>query len=113
MDDKYSSIVSAVIEVTADKIGEMLVETAEGIREHSYEEIARQALLACFNTLIDEGPTENQINTVSAAIYRQLHDQETAKWADLPEIEKSFWADIARAAITAGDIDLIGELQQT
>jgi hypothetical protein len=113
MEEKNNVVVSPVIEVTADKIGEMLVESAEGIREYSYEEIARQALFACFNTLIDEGPTEDRLNAVSASIYQQLHDQDDTKWADLPAIEKSFWTDIARAAITAGDVSLIGELQQT
>lgn len=113
MDDKNAGIVSAVIEVTADKIGEMLVETADGVREHSYEEIARQALLACINTLIDEGPSEDRIDAVGAAIYCLLHDQKAAQWADLTVIEKSFWVDIARAAIKAGDIGLMHELQKT
>jgi len=108
---KSSGIVSAVIEVTADKIGEMLVETADGIREHSYEEIAQQALLAYINTLIDEGPSKDRIDAVGAAIYRQLHDQKATQWVDLPVIEKSFWEDIARAAITAGDIGLKCKLE--
>ena len=110
MGDKNGANVSAVIDVTADKIGEMLVEAAEGLQDHSYEEIARQALLACFNILIGKGPTEDRIEAVSASIYCQLHDQEAKKWADLPVIEKSFWAEIARAAITAGDISLLADL---
>jgi hypothetical protein len=48
---------------------------------------------------------------VAGAVYEQLHDPKQNKWASLSKLEKSFWLDIARAAISASDKQLLHEIQ--
>lgn len=112
MNDRSSVTAATMINVAADRIGEMLVEMAEGDAEYGYEELARQALVAGLNTLIEEGPGEARVDAVGRAIHRRLHDENGNNWGDLPEVEKSFWTDIACQALAAADVDLIRELQE-
>lgn len=99
------------VEEAADTIGEMLVESAEGGYEHSYEDIAGAALEAGISTALREEPSDPRVESVAGAVYEKLHDPKQNKWASLLEAEKSFWLNIARTAISASDKQLLHEIQ--
>ncbi|MDH3234304.1 MAG: hypothetical protein OEQ29_12365 [Alphaproteobacteria bacterium] len=99
------------VEEAADTIGEMLVESAEGGYQHSYEDIAGAALEAGISIALRQGPSDSRVQSVAGAVYEQLHDPKQNKWASLLKLEKSFWLDIARAAISASDKQLLHEIQ--
>ena len=99
------------VEEAADTIGEMLVESAEGGYQHSYEDIAGAALEAGISISIRQEPSDSRVESVAEAVYEKLHDPKRNKWASLSEPEKSFWLDIARAAISASDKQLLREIQ--
>jgi hypothetical protein len=99
------------VEEAADTIGEMLVESAEGGYRHSYEDIAGAALEAGISFALRQEPSDSRVQSVAEAVYEQLHDPKQNKWASLLKPEKSFWLDIARAAISASDKQLLHEIQ--
>ncbi len=99
------------VEEAADTIGEMLVESAEGGYEHSYEDIARAALKAGISIALRQEPSDSRVERVAGAVYEKLHDPKQNRWASLLESEKSFWLDIARAALSASDKQLLREIQ--
>ena len=111
MNEAAQNAIATVIEEAADKMGEMLVQTAEGLREHSYEEIAKSALVAGLSAVIIRGPNEVRVSEVAGSIYRKLHKPESANWSDLSEIEKSFWHDIACAATQTADEELLRQIE--
>ena len=99
------------VEEAADTIGEMLVESAEGGCQHSYEDIAEAALEAGILIALRQEPSDSRVESVAGVAYEKLHDPKQSKWASLLEPEKSFWLDIARAAISASDKQLLREIQ--
>ncbi len=99
------------VEEVADTIGEMLVESAEGGYQHSYEDIAEAALEAGISIALRQEPSDCRVQSVAEAVYEKLHDPKQSKWASLLKPEKSFWLDIARAAISASDKQLLREIQ--
>ena len=99
------------VEEAADTIGEMLVESAEGGYQHSYEDIAGAALEAGISFALRQEANDSRVQSVAEAVYEKLHDPKRDKWASLSKPEKSFWLDIARAAISASDKQLLREIQ--
>ena len=99
------------VEEAADTIGEMLVESAEGGYQHSYEDIAGAALEAGISIALRQEPSDSRVESVAGDVYEQLHDPKQGTWASLLGPEKSFWLDIARTAISASDKQLLREIQ--
>jgi hypothetical protein len=99
------------VEEAADRIGEMLLESADGRYQHSYEDIAAAALEAGISIAIRQEPSDSRVESVAEALYEKLHEPKQTKWASLLEPEKSFWLDIARAAISASDKQLLREIR--
>lgn len=91
------------IEDAADRLGEMMLETAEGAAAHAYEDLAAAALAAGLDAVCDDGPDQDRIEAVAAVLHAKLHTAGGTAWNALSAHEKSFWFDIARAAITASD----------
>ena len=101
------------VEEAADTIGEMLVESAEGGYQNSYEDIAGAALEAGISIALGQEPSDSRVQSVAGAVYEKLHDPKQNKWASLSEPEKSFWLDIARTAISASDKQFLREIPPT
>lgn len=99
------------VEETSDVIGEMLLETAEGKRTYSYEEIAGAALKAGIIAVLGEGPRQSRVEEAAKVIYEKLHDPKRHKWTSLSQAERVFWIDIAQAATSASDRQFIREAQ--
>ncbi|MCW5699224.1 MAG: hypothetical protein KIT00_05230 [Rhodospirillales bacterium] len=100
----------AAVEDAADALGELLLEVAGGGVEYTHDDIAPIVLRAGLATLLVDGPTSSRIDAASRVIYDKLHDSEAKEWSSLSAIEKSFWRDIARAAIAAADAALLHEI---
>lgn len=99
-----------MIEDAADRLGGMLMETAEGRAEHSYEDLAAAVLDAGLRAACERRPSAARTEAVAAAIHGKLHRTESPGWTGLSEPEKSFWFDMARVAIAASDGALRDEL---
>ncbi len=99
------------VEEAADTIGEMLVESAEGGYQHSFEDIAGAALKAGISIALRQEPSDSRVESVAGAVYEKLHDPKQGTWASLLGPEKSFWLNIARTAISASDKQLLREIQ--
>lgn len=95
---------------TADVIGKMLIETAEGKRTYSYEEIAGAALKVGIRAVLEEGPDQSRIDEAAKVIYEKLHDPIRHKWISLAQTERVFWIEIARAATSASDVQFTSEI---
>lgn len=100
-----------MIEDAADRLGEMLLETAEGSAEHSYEDLAAAALEAGLRAASDGRPQPAREEAVAVAVHGKLHGADSPGWAGLSDPEKSFWIEIARAAIAAADDALLRDLE--
>lgn len=100
-----------MIEEAADRLGEMLLETAEGRAQHSYEDLAAAALAAGLRAASDGRTEAAREEAVAAAVHGKLHGADGSGWAGLSDPEKSFWREIARAAIAAADDALLRDLE--
>jgi len=99
------------IEDAADRLGEMLLETAEGRAEYSYEDLVGAALAVALRVVCDKGPDNRRVEAVAAAIYAALHPEQDSDWTGLSVHEKGFWLDIARSAIAASDGALLDDIK--
>jgi hypothetical protein len=98
------------VEVAADTLGEMLLESAAGDAVSSYEKLAAAVLKAGLSTVRDWGPSEARTAAVAAAIHEKLHGKAGAAWSALTSPEKAFWLDMAREAIAASDQALLDDI---
>ena len=98
------------LEQSADVLGEMLVDLANGEADYSHEDIAAAALNAGLGVILQDSPSEHRIEEGARAIYSALHDQTGGDWASLAAIEKPFWRDIGRAAVRATDRAVLEEI---
>lgn len=97
------------IEEAADKLGELLLESAEGAAAYSYEDLAEATLAAGLEVTCERGPDAARVAAVAEAIHAALHPREGAAWAALDAHAREFWFDIARAAIAVSDRALLDE----
>jgi len=99
------------IEDAADRLGEMLLETAEGSAEYSYEDLAAATIEAGLRSVCGQAPSGTRVEAVAAVPQAKLHGAAGAVWAGLSAPEKEFWFDIARAAIAASDGALLDDIE--
>jgi len=102
------------IEDAADRLGEMLLETAEGSAEYSYEDLAAATIEAGLRAVRGQAPSGARVEAVAAVLQAKLHGAAGAAgaaWAGLSAPEKEFWFDIARAAIAASDGALLDDIE--
>src|SRR5512134_1935782 len=99
------------VEDSADALGEMLIEMAEGTADYSHEDLASTALSAGLQALTEDEPDLSRIDAVAQVIYAKLHEAEQAPWRLLTPTEQAFWLDIARAATQASDASLLTQAE--
>lgn len=99
------------VEDSADLIGEMLVEMAEGNKTYTCEEIAETALKVGVGCLLEAGPSDDRVAEAASVLYEKMHDPKHETWASLSELERDFWIDIAQAATLASDHQLMERSQ--
>lgn len=102
----------AAIQVAADTLGEMLVAMADGQAEYANEDLAAAVLKTGLATLLDGGPGAERTAEAAGVLYAKLHDAADQAWESLPQIEKAFWLDLARAALRASDQTLSREAER-
>ena len=99
------------IEVSADTLGEMLVQMANGEASYDHDELAAAALASGLKALVREGPSTARIEATARAIYDKLHDADAESWDELDTMQWTFWQEIATAALQASDQHMLAELE--
>lgn len=98
------------VEAAADRLAEMLVELADGDEDHSTEQIAAAVLWTGLASLLAE-PGVARAEEVGRLLHARMHtDAGAPAWATLSEIEKSFWRELAAAAVKASDAALLRQV---
>jgi len=92
-----SEIGRRAIEESADVLGDMLVQMANGEASYDSEDIAAAALSAGLKGLLRHGPSAARIDAAAAAFYDKLHDPAEAERA-LTQGEGDF-VSIAKGAL--------------
>ena len=99
------------IEDAADVVGGMLMQSANGTADYTYDDIAAAALKAGLEVILCQKPSESRTEQSARVLYEQLHDREQQEWARLPDAEKAFWSTVARTTLGASDQALLDEMQ--
>lgn len=99
------------VEETSDVIGEMLVASAEGKQEYSYEDIAAAALKIGIISLLEQGPSQSRVEEVAKIIYENVHDPKRHNWTSLNQTERVFWNTISYAATSISDREFKREVE--
>lgn len=101
----------SAVEDAADVLGGMLMQSANGAADYSYDDIAAAALKAGLEVILRQGPSESRTDKSARVLYEQLHDREKQEWARLPSAEKAFWSTIVRSTLGTSDQALLDEMQ--
>ena len=62
--------------------------------------------------MLRENPSQNRVEYVAKAIFGKLNDLKQKEWVSVPDNERSFWTDIAQAAVAASDDQIAGEVRK-
>ena len=101
---------TTAVETAADTLGDVLTSIAEGARSNpAYEEVAEPVLRSGLAVLLQGPPEAIRLDEVGRVLRSRLHDDGDGSWEALPPVEKTFWLDLAAAAIAAGDAALLAE----
>ncbi|MBL8666642.1 MAG: hypothetical protein JNM48_04190 [Rhodospirillales bacterium] len=101
---------TTAVETAADTLGDILNSIAEGKGSNpAYEEIAASVLRSGLAVLLEGPPEAIRLDEVGRVLRSKLHDDGDTAWDALPPVEKTFWLDLAAAAIAAGDDALLDE----
>jgi hypothetical protein len=99
------------VEDAADILGAILMQSANGTADYSYDDIAAAALKAGLDVILRHNPSESRTGQCARVLYEQLHDREKHEWACLPSAERAFWSTVTRAILDASDRVLLDEIQ--